>query len=195
MAQANPRDLDYSKGNVIAFKNVDKQKGDKRPAYKGRLNLPGQRNERGFSVWAFTSEKGQVMLSGKVNLDAQTQTEEMAGKAMDPDAAIRIAQNGGKDFTVDPNQIVLFENTQRDGEDPERPRPNYWGYFNPGKGERLMKVALWQGTDRNGNAFLKGNLQPDEPKREKTGEREDDDPQPKAKTKGRARSKEAEMAR
>ena len=99
----------------------------------------------------------------------------------DPDAAIRIAQTGGKDLTIDPHGMLLFSNTQKDAENPTR--PDYWGYYNPGGGERLMRLAVWARTDSRGNAMLTGNIQRDEPRAKDVAP---------SKTKAKAKTREME---
>lgn len=145
-------------GNFIAYKTRDKQQGDKKPAFTGKLTLPGSTAERGVSVWLHTSKKtGDIVMSGRLGLDANDQIKEMVGKGeVDPDAAIEIMQNGGKGLKIDPNALILFTN-KRKAENEKQ--PDYFGYVNPGKGEPLVRLSVWSRTDRNGNAFLGGATQ------------------------------------
>jgi hypothetical protein len=186
---------DADKGNFRAFRNLRKQPDDAKPLFQGRLSLPGLPDERGFALWPTVSKKtGDTVLSGRAKPDGNSQIDDIAKpEKVDPDAAIRVAQDGGKGLTIDPHGILLFKNKQKDADNPDR--PDYWGYYNPGKGERLMKVAVWTRTDRSGNVMLTGNLQRDEPQKSKEakepGKRDIDEPPvaPK-KTKSKARQDE-----
>lgn len=158
---------DTQKGNLIAFLNNRKKADDNRPAFQGKLTLPGNPAERGFALWASTSKKtGDTMLTGEAGQSATMQIDKLSKptKMLDPDAAIQIAQTGGKGLIIDPHGLLLFTNKQKDAENVDR--PDYWGYYNPGGGERLMRIAVWARTDRSGNAMLTGNIQRDEPKKE-----------------------------
>lgn len=160
---------DAPRGNLLGFINSAKAPGDDRPAFQGKLSLPGQSAERGFALWAHTSEKtGDVVLSGRAGDSAAAQIDKLTKppRQHDTDTTIQIAQkNGAEGLKIEPHAIVLFTNKQKDGENPNR--PNYWGYYNPGGGDPLMKLAAWAKTDRRGNAMLTGSLQRDEPARER----------------------------
>ena len=52
-------------------------------------------------------------------------------------------------------QIVLFPNGFKD-EAPEKNRPDYWGAFNPGNGEPIVRISVWAKKDRNQHAMLAG---------------------------------------
>lgn len=161
------RPVDPTKGNLRAFTNFRKTPDNNQPLFNGKLTLPGHADERGFALWPTVSEKsGATVLSGRARPAATAQIDAWAKPdAIDPDAAIRVAQNDGKGLTIDPDALLLFENKQKDASSPDR--PDYWGYFNPGKGERLMRIAAWAGTDRSGNAMLTGNLEIDVPRKDK----------------------------
>ena len=156
---------EIQKGNFIAFLNGTKQVDDNRPAFQGRLSLPGNPSERSVALWVYTAKNGQVLLNGKAGESAATQIEKLTKPPREviEDASIKVAQNDNKGLVIDPHNVLLFTNKQKDAENPER--PDYWGYYNPGGGERLMKVAVWAKTDRGGRAMLTGNLQRDEPNR------------------------------
>jgi hypothetical protein len=176
------------KGNLIGFYNLKKEPGDDRPAFQGRLSLPGNPMERPFALWPTTSEKtGETLLSGRAGESARSQIDKLANpeKPLDPDTAIKVAQNEGRGLTIDPHGILLFSNKQKDAEHPDR--PDYWGYYNPGGSDRLMKLAVWARTDRGGKAMLTGNVQRDEPRQDKDAEQEkDEDPEPAAVKKSRS---------
>lgn len=183
-----------AKGNLIGFFNKQKLPGDKQPVIQGKLSLPGNPAERGFALWAHTSERtGATVLSGRAGDTPTAQIDKFTKPqpSLTADATIEIAQRDGeKGLTIEPHSILLFTNTQRDADNPTR--PNYWGYYNPGGGERLQRVAAWARTDRNGNAMLTGNLQRDEPNRDKGNDR-DNGPSPE--TRRRPRDREEERGR
>jgi len=160
-------------GNVIAYKNLDKQTGDKKPAFTGKILMPGASAERGLSLWIHTSKKtGDIVLSGQIGLDANDQIQEMAKKPLDPDAAIKLAQTGDKSLDLEPNSVILFTN-KRKAENEKQ--PDYFGYAHPGKGGETMRLSMWSRTDRRGNAYLSGSVQKYEPGKSKDAAGRDDD--------------------
>lgn len=168
MAKANDT---TPRGNLIGFLNNAKQPGDSKPVFQGKLTLPGAASERGFALWAYTSEKsGDTVLSGRATNAATEQVKDLihAKPNKSADTIISIAQkDGGKGLDIAPHALLMFSNKQKDkeGADPEKVRPDYWGYYNPGNGEPLQRIAAWAKTDRNGAAMLTGSLQKDEPYR------------------------------
>lgn len=157
------------RGNLIGFLNSAKQPGDSKPVFQGKLSLPGSPSERGFALWAYTSEKsGDTVLSGRATNAATEQVKDLIHAKPDKtaDTIISIAQkDGGKGLEIAPHALLLFSNKQKDkeGADSEKVRPDYWGYYNPGNGEALQRIAAWAKTDRNGAAMLTGSLQKEEP--------------------------------
>lgn len=144
-------------GNFVAFKNREKNPGDKRPAFDGRIAMPGSEDERDFALWAHdfidkTTGEARVMFNGAAsatarNADAGTQIAAMtSGKGEDA---------GYSGLTLAPRQVVLFPNRFKD-EAPDKKRPDYWGAFNPGDGSAVVRVSAWARTDRNGNVYLSG---------------------------------------
>jgi hypothetical protein len=159
------------RGNLIGFLNQAKTPDDQRPVFSGKISLPGNPAERGLALWAYTSKtSGETLLSGKAGESPTAQIDKLikpatapdVGKAINPDTSIKVGQNGEKALIIDPHSVVLFSNKQKDLENPAR--PDFYGYYNPGAGEPLMKLAVWAKTDRYGKAMLTGNVQKDEPK-------------------------------
>lgn len=165
MAQANTT-ADV-RGNLIGYLNKSKQPGDDRPVFQGKLSLPGLTTERGFALWAHTSEKtGDTVLSGRAGESATSQIEKLTKppRQHDTDTTIKLEQrDGSAGLSIDPHSMLLFTNKQKD---TNQARPDYWGYYNPGGGQPLMRLAAWAKTDRHGSAMLTGSLQKEEPKRE-----------------------------
>jgi hypothetical protein len=54
-----------------------------------------------------------------------------------------------------PRQLVLFPNGFK-AEAPEKDRPDYWGAYNPGNGEPVVRISVWAKKDRNQHAMLGG---------------------------------------
>ena len=54
-----------------------------------------------------------------------------------------------------PRQLVLFPNGFKDDE-PEKKRPDYWGGFNPGRGQPVVRISVWARKDRNDRVMLSG---------------------------------------
>lgn len=153
--KSNPK-----RGNLIGFLNTKKSPGDSRPIFQGKLSLPGKETERGYALWSFTSEKsGATVLSGKALDDANTQVERLTSpeRQHDTDTTIALAQkDGAESLEIKPGAMVLFTNKSKDADNQSR--PDWWGYYNPGGKEPLMRLAAWSKTDKNGKAMLTGSL-------------------------------------
>lgn len=165
-----PRDRN-GEGRLIAFLNLKKEPGDNKPAFEGRVSLPQDANERRAALWAHTTKKGRTMLAGRVSKSAVSQIEELARPARDADdVLVEQALSDGKQFTVDPHEILLFSNARKGPE--QAAHPDYWGYYNPGEGAPLMRLAVWAKTNAQGKAMLTGSVQVHEPIHEPVPERE-----------------------
>lgn len=145
-------------GNFVAFINRDKQPGDKRPMFQGRLAQPGQESEHPFTLWAheFTDSKtGEVktMFNGEagalaLNAEAADQVNALMRAAPSIDGTIG-------NLKLAPRQLVLFPNRFK-SDAPEKKRPDYWGAYNPGDGTPVVRVSAWMAKDRYQNAMLRG---------------------------------------
>ncbi len=143
-------------GNFIAHLNRDKKPGDKKPTFDGRLSVPGSDAEQSFALWAHTSPNSntgemQIMFNGRA--DAVSPTD----APMDQVAALL---NGGDaiDFaklSLSARQLVLFPN-QFKADAPDKDRPDYWGVFNPGNGQSVVRISAWMRKDRYKNAMIAG---------------------------------------
>jgi|EndMetStandDraft_9_1072997.scaffolds.fasta_scaffold05994_2 hypothetical protein len=162
-------DNDREDARILAFLNSEKQLGDNKPAFEGKLSLPGNRQERRVALWAHTTKQGRTMLAGRVSRSAAAQIEELARPVRDDDdALIEQAQTDSKQFAVDAHEVLLFTNSRKGPESSSA--PDYWGYCNPGDGAPLMRLAVWAKTDSRGRAMLSGTVKeheaaPEEPSR------------------------------
>ena len=147
------------RGNFIAFINRDKKQGDNRPAFEGLIALPGTEQERRLALWAheYTNPKTgevQVMFNGQADsittsASALEQISSLAATtASDQDATLG-------NLTLSAGQIVMFPNGFK-SDAPEKDRPDYWGAYNPGNGEPLVRISTWAKKDRNDHAMLTG---------------------------------------
>jgi hypothetical protein len=166
-------------GNFIASP-LRYQTGN-RPAYRGKVSIPG--TDRSFSV-ALWSSKYHDKTTGeeKIVLNGNTSDVSLTDSAMDQVSAI--ASRGDvaaavehKGTSLRAGQIVLFTNGFKTemGVDPDQlaKRPDFHGYWNPGKGEQIVQVSVWARQGRDGGAFS-GATQYPMPK-EELGKQEADD--------------------
>jgi hypothetical protein len=72
----------------------------------------------------------------------------------------------GNEPDVAPDEILLFKNTRKDGN-----QPDYWGYYNPGHDGPLMRMAVWARNDAAGKAMLSGSVKVHEPEFERSRQR------------------------
>lgn len=82
---------DPTKGNFRAYKNLSSDPENRNPpAFTGRIALPGNAEERSFSLWAATSRStGNLILSGPVTPTRAQQWAQLSRKEgeQSPDAA------------------------------------------------------------------------------------------------------------
>lgn len=157
------------RGNFVAFLNRDKEPGDSKPIFDGRLAKPGTEDEQRFALWPFEyadKKTGQVMtgFNGQVSAIATTAApmDQIAAllKQAPADAVVEMPGN----LNLAPRQIVLFANPSKD-DAPDKKRPDLYGYFNPGDGTPIVSIAVWMGKDRYDHAMLTGATQYAEPGR------------------------------
>lgn len=155
------------RGNFRAFKNNSKEIGDDRPLFQGKLTLPGSKEERGFALWPYASEKdGSSILSGRAGASANSQIASYTQppKEQVQKLAVEIpSKTDGKPFKLEPDSLILFTNKTKDADN--QGRPDYYGFYNPGDG-KLQRVAAWSQLDRYQNPMLTGSLQPYERNKE-----------------------------
>lgn len=143
-------------GNFIGFARRDKTNKDRKPNFDGRIAIPGTDREFRMALWATTDKNGKVMFSGRsadisTSDSALDQIEAMAGAGK---GARDLEENG---FELRPGQIVLFSNGYKDAENPNR--PDYYGRWNPGTGDKPVAISVWASKSRQGNALLAGKTQ------------------------------------
>ncbi len=147
------------RGDFVAFMNRDKQPGDNRPAFEGRISKPGSEEKHDITLWAheYTDPKTgeiKVMFNGQADAIARNAAagEQIAMLVKQSDGAKDAAMGG---LTLAPRQVVLFPNGFKDAA-PEKQRPDYWGAYNPGDGSPIVRSSVWLKKDRSGRAFLSG---------------------------------------
>lgn len=152
-------------GDFVAFMNRDKQPGDKRPAFEGRISKPGVEDKHPLVLWAheYTDTKTgevKVMFSGLTDAVATNApaANQIAALVAGADKSAAEATLGN--LTLAPRQVVLFPNGFKnepttDGTEPKN-RPDFWGAYNPGDGSPIVRTSVWLKQDRNGRAYLSG---------------------------------------
>ncbi|MGD9830672.1 MAG: hypothetical protein AB7I42_30250 [Bradyrhizobium sp.] len=146
------------RGDFVAFLNRNKQPGDKRPMFEGRIAKPGSDETHPLTLWAHQyadPRTGEVktMYSGTIG--------PVSPDAAPADQVERLIQTGDAadlaigNLTIRPRQVVLFPNGFKD-EAPDRKRPDLWGAANFGDGSELVRSSVWLIKARNGNAMMSG---------------------------------------
>jgi len=149
---------DARKGKFRAYINSEASPDNKQPAFRGKVVYPLSSQERPLVLWAHKTQKGNMLLSGKAAerpSDQMAKLVEPSKPLMDADK-IKVAEKDGSVLELKPNEILLFTNTHKDDDHPDR--PDFWGYHHDGS-SKLFKVALWQRTNDNGQVYLTGNLE------------------------------------
>lgn len=132
-------------GNFVAFLNRYKQRGDNKPTFDGRLSIPDTDSEHRFALWAHQyadpkTGEARIMFNGQAAAVATTD-DPMAQVAslMRPDTAGDVAMLNK--MQLQPRQLVLFPNGFK-SDAPDKKRPDYWGAFNPGEGQPIVRISL-----------------------------------------------------
>lgn len=151
-----------ARGNFIAFLLSEKEPGDKRPMFEGRLSLPNDpKVEYGFPLFAheYTDPKtGEVMTmfnggTDPVSLNAAPM-DQIAALLKGADATTALTSVGS--LQLRPRQLVLFPNRFKN-EAPEKERPDYWGAYNHGNDQPVLRIGAWLRKDRYGRAMFGGS--------------------------------------
>lgn len=156
-------------GSMVAFKRLNRENNT--PAFQGTITLPGHTEERGFALWASRSKQtNELVFSGRAGESKQVQLEKLVNPGKEfGDREIELVQkDGGKGLTIKPHDVVMFTNRQKDAE--HATRPDFWGYYNPGGDQPLMRLSAWTNTDRSGNVMLSGSVQNNEPEKKQSYE-------------------------
>ncbi len=146
-------------GNFIAYLNRDKEPGDRKPAFDGRISIPGREDEMRFAIWAHeytnpSTGEVQIMFNGQAG-NVATNAAPLEQVATLVKASPEGAEATIGNLTLAARQVVLFPNRFK-AEAPEKHRPDYWGAFNPGNGEPVVRISAWAKKDRNDHAMLAG---------------------------------------
>lgn len=154
MDQPQPR------GDFVAFLNRDKQPGDRRPIFEGRIAKPGADDKHSLTLWAheYSDPKtGEIktMYSGTIGaVSPDAAPVEQVAALLRADAAEQSVGN----LTLRPRQVVIFPNGFKD-DAPDKKRPDLWGAVNFGDGSPVARCSVWFGKTRNGGAMLSGATQ------------------------------------
>lgn len=146
-------------GNFVAFLARHKQPGDKKPVFEGRLKLPDADNELTFALWGHeyadpkTGEE-QTMFNGRSDAIASNAEplQQVAALLKSEDGFDTVALGN---LELQARQLVLFPNRFKAAA-PEKQRPDYWGAYNPGNGQPIVRISAWLRKDRYNNAMMTG---------------------------------------
>lgn len=147
-------------GNFIAFLARDKAPGDTRPMFEGRISLPGSEIELPVPLWGheYTDPKTgelKVMFNGSTDaVSAQDTPQDQVAALLKADDAQETASLSS--LTLKARQVVLFPNRFKN-EAPDKDRPDYWGAYNPGGDQSIVRISAWMRKDRYGRAMLTGS--------------------------------------
>lgn len=148
------------KGNFVAYMNRNKQAGDNKPSFEGRIAIPGTETEHRMALWSheYTDPKTgeqRIAFNGRTDLNAYTDAP------CDQIASIAKAADSGTilqgSLEIARGQIVMFENNSKD--EPSKTgneRPDYYGYYNPGNGSPIVQIGAWARKDKYQNPMLSG---------------------------------------
>jgi hypothetical protein len=146
-------------GNFVAFLARDKQPGDRKPVFDGRLKLPGTDDDLTFALWGHEyadtkSGEMQTMFNGRSDaVSPAADPMQQVAALLKSDEANSPAAVGNLELQA--RQLVLFPNRFK-ADAPEKQRPDYWGAYNPGNGQPIVRISAWLRKDRYNNAMMTG---------------------------------------
>ncbi|MDQ8699274.1 hypothetical protein [Hyphomicrobium sp. LHD-15] len=146
-------------GNFVAFLVRDKEPGDKKPTFDGRLRLPTVEGELTFALWGHEyadpkTGEVQIMFNGRTDAVSPSDAPMVQVAALlKNDGAAGPVSVGN--LQIQSRQLVLFPNRFK-AEDPAKQRPDYWGAYNPGNGQPMVRISAWLRKDRYQNAMMAG---------------------------------------
>lgn len=145
-------------GNFVAFLVRDKEPGDRKPTFDGRLTIPGSDTETTIALWSHEyadpkTGEVKIMFNGRSDAISPSDTpiEQIAALTKAVDGASAEVGN----LSLAARQLVLFPNRFKD-DAPEKQRPDYWGAYNPGHGQPVVRISAWLRKDRYKNAMISG---------------------------------------
>lgn len=151
-------DAKQPQGNFIGFaaNRRYKREGDNKPDFTGRLAVPGAEKEFEFALWAGQDKRGRVTFTGSSATTSRDDTvhDQIRAMAGIGSEARRLEENG---LELRPGQMVLFANGFKDAENPMR--PDFYGRWNPGQGQRLVSISAWARNSDKGQPLLTGQTQ------------------------------------
>lgn len=154
MSQTTPQ----PHGNFVAFLVRDKEPGDRKPTFDGRLAIPDVDGEHAFALWAHEyadPKTGEVRIMFNGRTDAVSPTaapiDQIAALLKGDDSQ----QQSMGNISLAARQLVLFSNRFK-AEAPEKDRPDYYGAYNPGNGQPVVRISAWLRKDRYQNAMMAG---------------------------------------
>jgi hypothetical protein len=146
-------------GNFVAFLVRDKEPGDKKPTFEGRIKLPNADAELSFALWAHEYADPKT---GEMHIMFNGRTDAISPDAA-PMAQVAALMKDGTGATpaavgnlqIATRQLVLFPNKFKD-DAPDKERPDYWGAYNPGNNEPIVRISAWMRKDRFKHAMMAG---------------------------------------
>lgn len=158
MAKANDSPLRFH-----VHLNKGKTPTNREPLLTGGLLPPGAEKERRVRLWAHYTgrENGKLpgVISGSISkgLSAEDQFVAHTQGEAENDTTYAMEMKGDRDpMTIKPGEIVFFLSPNRD---ESKKQPHYFGYANPGGGEKLLSIGGWVSTDRNDDMQITGDVQ------------------------------------
>jgi len=156
-----PAEDKQPRGDFVAFMNRDKEPGDRKPTFDGRLNLPDSETEIRFALWSHeyvdkSTGEVLVMFNGQGAAVAASDTPMQQVSTLMKTAGAHGREATVGNLSLNPRQVVLFPNKFRD-EAPDKERPDFWGAYNPGNGAPVVRISAWMRKARHSQmAYLSG---------------------------------------
>ncbi len=155
---------EQAKGNFTTRINKDKQPGDSKPVYEGRLTVPGTSEEYGFALFLGTDREGRKYFSGPIT------HQPVNGKLDDQLSALLTAEtaksgpDAGEGRQERPFRIFLLPTEPKEKQEGKGEPPAYWGRATFAAGSQPIQISVWEQDSRyqinpHITKYLRGNTQ------------------------------------
>lgn len=139
--------------------------GKGRPNFTGTITMPGSETKVRASVWKneYKDDKtGELITyySGQTTEYSYSDSVEDQLEQIGSSQSARVLEEAN--LSVKPNRLVIFKNNTKDYsvEQHGEGKPDFWGRWNPGKGDKLIAIGVWARKNKEtGQLILSGGTQ------------------------------------
>ena len=154
---------EQARGNFTTRINKDKQPGDSKPVYEGRLTVPGTNEEYGFALFLGEDGQGRKYFSGPVtHQPVNGKLDDQLSALLGGDVA-RPAPDAGEGRDR-PFRLFLLPSQPKEKTEGKGEPPTFWGRAMLAAGSQPVQISAWEQDSRyqinpHITKYLRGNTQ------------------------------------